>query len=351
MESFGDRLRQLRLQRGLTTSKLADALGVGHSYISNLECGLSRPSEELVRKIAEFFGEDEEYLGFLARGIPRIERARRDIEEVKRRYPTQAPEYLRKRPVSMLARATFEAGGGTYLPVSFIRQEAMKVLAAYSRKLGRKVSFPVDAEDVFYVVFGLETFYDSQGILESFGRDIIGGLYPEGHDFLGRDKRIVVNLAPWFTNFSKRFTIAHEGGHYVLHWLRLRHRGGPCCTATGCWAEWQANRFAGELLMPAEAVSKALDGKKKGDFVKLEHCRERLRDYFGASEAMVEKRLLDLGYRVVGARYSWASYEWRLFRGEESWDDLLKLIEKPGTAGKASEPSGLAERLSKRSGA
>ena len=57
MERFGEKLRTLRKQRGLTMRELAKALGFAtHGYIGDLESGRAKPSLELALTIADFFG-------------------------------------------------------------------------------------------------------------------------------------------------------------------------------------------------------------------------------------------------------------------------------------------------------
>ena len=56
MERFGEKLRTLRKQRGLTMRELAKALGfTTHGYIGDLESGRAKPSLELAITIADFF--------------------------------------------------------------------------------------------------------------------------------------------------------------------------------------------------------------------------------------------------------------------------------------------------------
>ena len=66
--------------------------------------------------------------------------------------------------------------------------------------------------------------------------------------------------SPFTTPLRDNFTIAHELGHYVLHYLPNRER-----LATPLWfarygtgpLEWQANRFAAALLMPEREFREA----------------------------------------------------------------------------------------------
>ncbi len=56
MKRFGEKLRSLRKQRGLSLRKLSVLLGFSsHSYIDDIEHGRSKPSIELALKIAEIF--------------------------------------------------------------------------------------------------------------------------------------------------------------------------------------------------------------------------------------------------------------------------------------------------------
>ena len=57
MPTFGDKLRRLRIQQGLTQRGLAHALGYtnAHAYISDFETGKRRPTAEFVLKVARYF--------------------------------------------------------------------------------------------------------------------------------------------------------------------------------------------------------------------------------------------------------------------------------------------------------
>jgi transcriptional regulator with XRE-family HTH domain len=56
MERFGEKLRTLREQRGLTLRQLASMLGVrAHSQLANIETGKNKPTADLVLKIADLF--------------------------------------------------------------------------------------------------------------------------------------------------------------------------------------------------------------------------------------------------------------------------------------------------------
>jgi transcriptional regulator with XRE-family HTH domain len=55
--NFGQKLRQLRIKKGLTQQQLAEKLGyVTNSYISDVESGHFIPSRDKLRKIARALG-------------------------------------------------------------------------------------------------------------------------------------------------------------------------------------------------------------------------------------------------------------------------------------------------------
>jgi transcriptional regulator with XRE-family HTH domain len=78
------------MDRGLTLRQLALAVDSNYAYLSQLEADLAKPGEDLVKRIAKYFGEDEERMLFLARGIPA------QIQEIKEKFPNIAPSYFRK---------------------------------------------------------------------------------------------------------------------------------------------------------------------------------------------------------------------------------------------------------------
>ncbi len=77
MTPFGEKLRALREERGVTLREMAKAIGVSGAYLSALEHGKrSRPSWHLVQRIINYFNviwDDAEELARLARlSHPRI---------------------------------------------------------------------------------------------------------------------------------------------------------------------------------------------------------------------------------------------------------------------------------------
>lgn len=62
--TFKNRIKQLRVERGLTQDDLAKILNYGRTAISNYESGRSEPSYTDLKKIADFFNVSIDYLLF-----------------------------------------------------------------------------------------------------------------------------------------------------------------------------------------------------------------------------------------------------------------------------------------------
>jgi transcriptional regulator with XRE-family HTH domain len=79
--TFGERIRLLRQNKGLTLRDLAPFVGVGFTYLCKVENGKldfgDYPSDALIHRLAEALEADEEELTVLAERVP--ERIRRRV--------------------------------------------------------------------------------------------------------------------------------------------------------------------------------------------------------------------------------------------------------------------------------
>ncbi len=77
MTPFGDRMRKLRAERGITLKEMADGIGVSSAYLSALEHGKrGRPGWHLIQRILAYFNiiwdEAEEVVRLARISHPRI---------------------------------------------------------------------------------------------------------------------------------------------------------------------------------------------------------------------------------------------------------------------------------------
>jgi len=157
-----------------------------------------------------------------------------------------------------------------YLREKEIEAEAQLLLEEYAHSHEWKLAPPVPVEDIIELhlklAFGIE---DLQALLRV--PDVLGAIW-----FKEREIRVDVRLDPT-TNprllGRYRFTLGHEAGHWRLHRQHYQEdpnqgklfdgRGQPafiCRSSQKPPAEWQADYFAGCLLMPREVVRSEWQG-------------------------------------------------------------------------------------------
>ena len=62
MNTFGQKLKELRKEKGLSQKALAEQLGCNQSMICFWERGINEPTENAIRKTALFFEVSADYL-------------------------------------------------------------------------------------------------------------------------------------------------------------------------------------------------------------------------------------------------------------------------------------------------
>lgn len=53
---FGERMRELRKEAGLSTKDVGELVGLSQSYVCNIECNNKKPSPQVASRIASIFG-------------------------------------------------------------------------------------------------------------------------------------------------------------------------------------------------------------------------------------------------------------------------------------------------------
>lgn len=62
--NLGEKIKKLRLEKGLSQDELGKAMGVHYTHISRYERNQSNPSIDALRKLAKVFGVSADYLLF-----------------------------------------------------------------------------------------------------------------------------------------------------------------------------------------------------------------------------------------------------------------------------------------------
>ena len=106
-QKFGARLRELRIQAGMTQRELAERVGVNFSYLSKIESGaMPPPSQKAISKLAEALNADQDELLILAGKVPS------GIAQILKNGKTL--QHLRSAQIKQMARASGKRGGVTY---------------------------------------------------------------------------------------------------------------------------------------------------------------------------------------------------------------------------------------------
>ncbi|MCW5935761.1 MAG: ImmA/IrrE family metallo-endopeptidase [Fimbriimonadaceae bacterium] len=150
--------------------------------------------------------------------------------------------------------------GVEFLPEARLERRVADLLARYHRCQGAPCGFPIPVDEMVEIVEGVPVVSFSPP--DRFGNDVLGAyVFPE--------KTIYINDQINHEG-RRRFTLAHEYGHHLLHGpfygqLALDFCPGAANQHTAVWrgvvdkydqVEAQANKFAAHLLMPSDLTTR-----------------------------------------------------------------------------------------------
>ena len=90
MDNFSVQLRSLRTKNHIGIKALAKELGISYTYISHIERGKAKPSDDLIKKLASYFSVNEEDLLLSAGRLPP------DVEKLLYQHPKEIVMLLRE---------------------------------------------------------------------------------------------------------------------------------------------------------------------------------------------------------------------------------------------------------------
>jgi transcriptional regulator with XRE-family HTH domain len=89
--TFGELLREKRIEKGFSLRKFAELVGVSPTYLSQVEQGnVMPPTADRVKRMAELLGENPDEWIALAGRVPE------DLPGIIQKEPTAMPELLRE---------------------------------------------------------------------------------------------------------------------------------------------------------------------------------------------------------------------------------------------------------------
>lgn len=264
MTALGEVLETARRAQGLTQADLAETVGITQAALSRYENDLREPEAEVLQRLADAFGVTVPFLKHAGRA-----RGGMAMDAHMRRRATAPPRTWRRlearlnvyrwhtshlfEEVSLRA----EQHVPTLDPLDVTPEQAARFVRAQWR-------LPIGP------VRRLAQWLEAAGCLligEDFGTSRVDGL----SQWVGDHPVILYNDAAPADRV--RLTLAHELGHLVLH-----------AVATSVDdVEAQANAFAAEFLIPAEAVRPSLRNLKIGRLLDLK------REYGVSMQALVER--------------------------------------------------------------
>lgn len=202
-----------------------------------------------------------------------------------------------------------------------VMQDVRSYNEVYLKKYGKQAPEQFDVDNFIAERWGFEIVFES--IKQQEIEDVLGYTDP-------KNRVVVVDSEQCGSKERITFTIAHEAGHLALHATMFRLENGkvvdwsnepiPPQFVTGERAkkqsinqrrmEWQANKYAGSLLLPKHVVYSTLSNLGLASLQRqvksldlLEHSRF-LMEKFGISRQALEIRLSDLGIDLLNRRYT-----------------------------------------------
>lgn len=261
--------------RGLSQTELSKNIeGLSQSNLSKFEKGLSTLSEQLQEKIIEFLGFPKDFYN------KRIYNVLENSNYRKKSVITKAEILnfeLRCKLIGFLVDEMSETLDWPEFKLDPLNVEdgySVKKIAIHTRKL-----LNIDPEDPIKDIY---TLLERAGIITY---EIEANEKFDGISFTSKNGYPIVLVNKSFSNDRKRFTIAHELGHIIMH--NERNFILPDYK-TDKIKETEANQFASEFLMPESEIKNSLLGITLKDLTPL-------KTYWLTSMASILRRALDLG--------------------------------------------------------
>jgi len=276
---FGIAIRKLRLDKAMRLLDLARLLDVSPAFLSAIETGRKPIPDGFVVKIGKAMPmTTDEFIALRkaadrTRQVVKIER----LPEEQRELVAAFARRLDKVPADIMAELKkvvlkSETGEQPFhrhrrgivvpaLSTNAIRTFADKVRNAFVDD--DDIEFPIMNVIEFKLEMIFDGFYldvrDAESMGEDEGRVIVGG---KGFAMALRED---VYVGAWERNGRDRFTACHELGHLLMHRGIRMARTREDTDKIFVDSEWQADTFAGTLLMSPRHLARFLDPDDAAD--------------------------------------------------------------------------------------
>jgi transcriptional regulator with XRE-family HTH domain len=258
---FGIAARKLRLDKGMRLLDLARIMGCSAAFISAIETGRKPIPDAYVFKVGRAMDLSAPEIRTLrsaadkARKEVRLDKMPADQRELvaafARRLDDIPPDIMRalKNVVlkSLFGETPFERKRRGLL-VPPLSTKTIRAFADQVRSVfvdNDKVEFPIMDILEFRLSSIFDGFYVDVRDAEYMG-DLEGQMLGGGTGIALRED---VYIGAWTGNRRDRFTVSHELGHFLMHRTVTMARARDDTDKVFCDSEWQADTFAGTLLM------------------------------------------------------------------------------------------------------
>lgn len=261
-----------REYRGLNQSDLASNIsGLSQSNLSKFEKGLGYLSEAIQKEIIEFLDFPEGFFDLKINNVVDNANYRKRSGVTKNAVQTFE---LRCKLIGYIIDQMSEDIDWpefTFIPLNVDEGFSPEYIASYTRK---KLGL-----EQFDSVKNIFTLIESKGII-IYEIDAIEKF--DGVSFVTDKGYPVIIINKNFSNDRKRFTLAHELGHLLMH----NENNYPIPSYRD--KEQEANNFASEFLMPENAMKNSLRGLRFNDLGEF-------KSYWLTSMASIIRRAYTLG--------------------------------------------------------
>jgi len=288
-----------REYRGYSQTELAAKIkGLAQSNLSKFEKGVSTLSDELFNKTIQFLNFPEAF--FYKKITNNIETANyRKRATINKKTKSQIEYSIRligylvdqmsdslEWPLFTFKQLDLNEG----FTVEYVAQYTRKLLRLDPNEPVRNINYLLESNGVLVVEYDAPEKFDGVSYFSDRGTPII-----------------IINSN--FDNDRKRFTLAHELGHLLMH-------NGDIPIPDYRDRETEANRFAAEFLMPEAAIKSSLRNLKLSSLAELKR-------YWLTSMASIIWRAKDLGC-INSERSKYLNIE--LSRNGEKKSEKLKVF-------------------------
>ncbi len=264
---FGVAIRKLRLDKGMRLLDLAKRIGLSPAFLSAIETGKKPIPDAYVVRVARAMELSPAEIRELRRAADRTRKevGVEELPEDQRELVAAFARKLDELPSDMMEKLKKIVLKSSDTEVPFQRKRRGILVPAMSTEAIRafadkvrsafvedaRIEFPIMDVLEFRMAELLDGFYIDVRDREAMGSD-------EGRVVAGKNAialREDVYEGAWLGNGRDRFTASHEFAHFLLHRTVTMARVREDSDKVYCDAEWQADTFAGTLLMSPRHLS------------------------------------------------------------------------------------------------